>query len=34
METLKSSEVDGHTRGKQINIEYNDTPNNVPQEIK
>ena len=34
METPKYSEVDGHIRGRQIDIEFNQVPNNKPQEIK
>ena len=34
METSKYSEVDGHIRGRQIDIEFNEVPNNKPQEIK
>ena len=34
METSKYSEVDGHIRGRQIDIEFNGVFNNKPQEIK
>ena len=34
METPKYSEIDGHIRGRQIDIEFNEVPNNKPQEIK
>ena len=34
METPKYSEVDGHIRGQQIDIEFNEVPNNKRQEIK
>ena len=31
METSKYSEVDGHIRVRQIDIEFNEVPNNKPQ---
>ena len=34
METSQYSEVDGHIRKRQIDIEFNEVPNNIPQEIK
>ena len=34
METSKYSEVYGHIRGRQIDIEFNEVPNNKSQEIK
>ena len=34
METPKYCEVDGHIRGRQIDIEFNEVPNSKPQEIK
>ena len=34
METSKYSEVHGHIRGRQIDIEFNEVPNNKAQEIK
>ena len=34
MGTHKFSEVDGHIRGRQIDIEFNEVYNNKPQEIK
>ena len=32
--TSKYSEVDGHIRGREINIEFNKLPNNKPQKFK
>ena len=34
MSSEKISEVDGRIRGHQIEIEFNDTPINKPQELK
>ena len=34
METSTYSEVDVHIRGRQIDIKFNEVPNNKPQEIK
>ena len=34
MKTSKYSEVDGHIRGRQIDIEFNEVANNTQQEIK
>ena len=34
METPKYSEIDGHIRGRQIDIEFNEVPNNTLQKIK
>ena len=34
MASPKNSEVDGRIRGRQIDIEFNDTPSNKPQELK
>ena len=34
MSLPKNSEVDGCIRGRQIDIEFNDTPSTKPQELK